>query len=442
MKRRKQRNLRKLRMLRTLAVLALLVALMPCAVRAELGQEVLLPDEGELQADAEVRHAVVKSLFMAAAGTDFESEAKLIEELKAQEEHMAKLQSSPPPEETSAAETEGASESEGSPESGAAEEEPRTLREERRAYLAQYRADTLPWLLKAFEAEEEAEEEAAAESETETGEAAEATQNPAGTVPADETAGRKSADATENPTEEPVWTPETAWTCFTQTDTGRNYLALLESLGAEEAESGLEVTQEICRAWLEEVDHEKMAEINGDYACWLYCADTQIDYPVVHGEDNSYYLNRLFNGAKNAGGTLFIDYRNLEKFQDPNTLIYGHHMRNDSMFGILTEYEKPGFYESHPYVLLLSAEEIAIIEIFAGYTTTEKDHCYDIAISGEEDMAAFVQEAEEKSDFETEVEVCTHDRLTTLSTCAYSFRNARYIIIGRLSPIRKAGAYD
>ena len=110
-------------------------------------------------------------------------------------------------------------------------------------------------------------------------------------------------------------------------------------------------------------------------------------------------------------------------------------MRNDSMFGILTEYEKPGFYESHPFVLVMSAEEIAIIELFAGYTTSENDHCYDIAISGEDDMAAFVAEAEGKSDFETEVEVLAHDRLTTLSTCAYSFRNARYIVIGRLNSV-------
>ena len=102
-------------------ILALILAILPASGLAELAQEVLLPDEGELQADAEVRHALVKSLFMAAAGTDFESEAKLIEELKEQEEFSAKLQSSPPP-------TDAGIEAE--------EEEPLTPREERRAYLA------------------------------------------------------------------------------------------------------------------------------------------------------------------------------------------------------------------------------------------------------------------------------------------------------------------
>ena len=396
-------------------ILALILAVLPASGLAELAQEVLLPDEGELQADAEVRHTLVKSLFMAAAGTDFESEAKLIEELKEQEELSEKLQSSLPPADTGIE---------------AEEEEPLTPREERRAYLAKYRADTLPWLLLAFDPEAEIAGEASGET----------ADIPAETVPADETAGQNSADPAENSPEAPLWTPGTAYARFAETDTGRNYLALTESLGAEDAESCLAITQELCRAWMEEVDHEKLSGINGDYACWLYCADTQIDYPVVQCEDNSYYLKRLFNGAKNSGGTLFIDYRNLPGFQDPNTLIYGHHMRNDSMFGILTEYGKPGFYESHPFVLMLSAEEIAIIELFAGYTTSENDHCYDIAISGEEDMAAFVQEAEEKSDFETEVEVLTHDRLATLSTCAYSFRNARYIAIGRINSAWRADA--
>ena len=267
-------------------ILALILAILPASGMAELAQEVLLPDEGELQADAEVRHALVKSLFMAAAGTDFESEAKLIEELKEQEELSEKLQSSLPPADTG---IEAESEAEG--------EEPLTPREERRAYLAQYRADTLPWLLLAFDPEAEIAGEASDES----------ADIPAETVPADEIAGQNSADPAETPTEEPIWTPETAYARFAETDTGRNYLALTESLGAEDAESCLAITQELCRAWMEEVDHGKLSEINGDYACWLYCADTQIDYPVVQCADNSYYLKRLFNGAKNSGGTLFIE---------------------------------------------------------------------------------------------------------------------------------------
>ena len=82
----------------------------------------------------------------------------------------------------------------------------------------------------------------------------------------------------------------------------------------------------------------QLRDINPDVCGWLTLDGTAIDYPVVQAEDNAKYLHRLFNGAYNACGTLFIDYRNLPEFQDPNTLIYGHHMRNGSMFKSITYY--------------------------------------------------------------------------------------------------------
>lgn len=238
--------------------------------------------------------------------------------------------------------------------------------------------------------------------------------------------------------EPPVWTLDDAWGQFGMTEQGREYAAALEALGASGAAESMEVMRLICAQWMSEVKHDELEEMNDDYSFWLYCADTQIDYPVVHGEDNSYYLKRMFNGEKNSAGTLFVDYRNLGGLQDPNTLVYGHHMRNNSMFGALNDYELDGYFEAHPYLLIMSSEEIALIEIFAGYTTSEDDHCYDIAISDEEDMLDFLNTAMKKSDFDSGLLVSTDSRLITLSTCAYAFRNARYIAIGRLNTVWRA----
>ena len=174
---------------------------------------------------------------------------------------------------------------------------------------------------------------------------------------------------------------------------GLDYLELMRSFGCDGAEDCLAGTRAACEQWMAEIDAAALKELNADYACWLYCPDTPIDYPVVQAEDNAKYLHRLFNGAYNACGTLFIDYRNLPDFQDPNTLIYGHHMRNKGMFGQLEAFAAQAFYASHPYMLVLSGKEISILELFAGYTTSSTDHCYDIAISDEEDMATFVAEA-------------------------------------------------
>ena len=238
--------------------------------------------------------------------------------------------------------------------------------------------------------------------------------------------------ATSAPDETPVPTLNEAFDAISGNEAGRAYLDLLT---AQDAAGCLEETRAAVARWLGTIDADALIEMNADYACWLYAPDTPIDYPVVHGEDNDYYLHRLFNGAHNACGTLFIDYRNLGGFQDPNTLIYGHHMRNGSMFKAITYYADQAYYDSHPFMLIVTPEKRYLLELFAGYTTSKSDHCYDIAISDADDMAAFVEEARSKSNFTSGVEIASGDHLVTLSTCAYAFENARYIAIGRLNAL-------
>jgi len=286
----------------------------------------------------------------------------------------------------------------------------------RNAANAEYRAKTLVWLTEAFNPEPEIAE-----------------------ILPEETPAPEAVPGEEIPI---VYTADDAFAAFSLTEAGVEYLALLETLGGTDVQTCLQISREICKMWMEEIDHAGLKQMNGDYRCWIYAPATQIDYPVVQHEDNSRYLKRLFNGNRNSAGTLFIDYRNLEDFQDPNTLIYGHHMRNDSMFGTLTDYASQAYYEGHPFILMLSEKETFILQIFAGYTTSDGDHCYDIAISDEEDMEAFLREAMHKSDFVSGVEVQTKDRLVTLSTCAYAFRDARYILIGRIVPVWQAEDMD
>lgn len=274
---------------------------------------------------------------------------------------------------------------------------------------AAYRRQTLAWLLGVF---------AAGPAD------AAPTETP---VPTETPAPEASAEPTD-----PVPTWEDGYAALQGNPLGREYLEALARLGATDAQSSLETMQRIAQQWLAEIDHEALLEVNGDYACWIYGPGTPIDYPIVHDENNDYYLNHLFDGRRNSSGTLFMDYRNLPGFLDPNTLVYGHHMRNGTMFGTLTDYYNGGYYEAHPYMLLVSEGEICVIELFAGYVTSSGDHCYDIAISDEEDMLEFIATAMRKSDFESLASIQPTDRLITLSTCAYAFENARYIAIGRL----------
>ena len=274
-------------------------------------------------------------------------------------------------------------------------------RNERSAENATYRAKTLPWLMQTFAPGNPLEE---------------------AVYPAEASAAEESA-----------WQLSDGLEALRGNVQGQSYLAMAAAYGASDAAGCMAVTQAIVQRWLAEIDHEKLMGINDHYQFWLYAAGTPIDYPVVQCGDNRYYMDRMFNRKANKAGTLFVDYRNLPGFADPNTLVYGHHMRDSSMFHSLTDYESRGFYEAHPWMLVVEPDSIALIEVFAGYVTDGRDHCYDIALSDEEDMRGFVAAAVEKSDFTSHVEVdCGRDRLVTLSTCAYNFENARYVVIGRL----------
>jgi len=232
----------------------------------------------------------------------------------------------------------------------------------------------------------------------------------------------------------PVYSLEQSYSAMQQNALGKAFLSALEPFGGTDFASCIDISRRICRQWLNEIDHVMLKETNQHYEMWIYAPGTKIDYPIVQCSDNERYLNKLFDGRRNASGTLFIDYRNLTNLRDPNTLIYGHHMRNESMFGTLVFYKEQVYFESHPYMLLIDDDQIWLLEMFAGYTTTSDDHCYDIAISDKRDLQRFVDAAVHKSNFASAVEVWPTDRLVTLSTCAYSFENARYITIGRIVP--------
>ena len=272
---------------------------------------------------------------------------------------------------------------------------------------ADYRAKTLPWLIYALTPEGE-----------------NALKN-----------SRRAADVEGEEAPAPVYTTADGYAAFESNELGLAFLAMLKPLGGVDEASALALSRRIIQEWMAQIDHEALKEMNEDYLCWIYAPGTQIDYPIVQHTGNDYYLNHLFDRRRNAAGTLFIDYRNLPDFADPNTIIYGHHMRNDSMFGTLTDYEDQEYFEANPYMLLFNGEEITLLEIFSGYVTDSSDHCYDLAISGQEDKSYFIRKAEQKSNFNTALEVTHVDRIVTLSTCAYVFENARYVVLTRQKPL-------
>lgn len=185
-----------------------------------------------------------------------------------------------------------------------------------------------------------------------------------------------------------------------------------------------------------DVDFKSLVEANSDVAGWLYCPDTVVDYPVMHGEDNELYLHHLVNKEYNFAGCIFEDYRNTKGQKDPATILYGHHMKDGSMFAMLHKYTEQDFYEEHPTMWYLTPQQNYRLDLIMGYVAGEKDPIYAL-FENVGEMREYLHGAAEKSTFEpdTDYEIDSLDRVFVLSTCAYEFKNARYIVIAVPVPI-------
>ena len=184
-----------------------------------------------------------------------------------------------------------------------------------------------------------------------------------------------------------------------------------------------------------EIDFAALKEVNSDVVAWICCPDTVINYPVVLGGDNEYYLTHLVDGTENGNGTLFIDWKNARDLSDENTVIYGHHMQSGKMFACLVGYADQAYYDAHPIIYLVTPEAKYKIELFSGYTTTFDSSAYMLRFSSSHDYAEWLREVARRSDFKANMHLSTNDHIITLSTCAYSFYDARYVVHGRLTQV-------
>ena len=205
-----------------------------------------------------------------------------------------------------------------------------------------------------------------------------------------------------------------------------------ESSGEESSEEPVE--EEVIEIVDLYIDYETLFQTNSDVAGWIYCEGTAINYPIVHGSDNSYYLNHRFDSVYSSFGSIFMDYRCPKDFSASNTLIYGHHMDNGSMFAAIVKYKNQSFYNAHPYMQIYTPSGDYLLELFAGYTAATDDLCYTSSIYGG-DMDALIDHALALSTFQSGIRPSASDRIVTLSTCAYDFKNARYVVLGILTPL-------
>lgn len=184
-----------------------------------------------------------------------------------------------------------------------------------------------------------------------------------------------------------------------------------------------------------DVDFAALQGVNPDVVGWIYIeALDGISYPVVQGEDNEEYLHTTYENNYNFAGTIFIDYENSRDFSDCNTLVYGHNMKNGSMFGRLKNFsEDQTTYEKSKYFWIFTPEKDYRYEIISAYTTGVNSDTYTLFKGPGDEFQEYLDTIKGYSEIETDdTELTIKDRIVTLSTCTGNDAT-RYVVQGRLA---------
>ena len=169
-----------------------------------------------------------------------------------------------------------------------------------------------------------------------------------------------------------------------------------------------------------EVDFKALREKNPDTVGWLYVGSCGISYPIVQGEDNDYYMNHTFEGTVNSSGAIIMDYRDDKYLKDWNTFIYGHNMKNGSMFGSLKKLLKDEtLYDSDPYIYVYLPGYIYRYKIFSYYKDKPDSKMYWTADTLQE-YRQYIRDALSLSVRDLGVETSEENNMVTLVTCSGS----------------------
>lgn len=180
------------------------------------------------------------------------------------------------------------------------------------------------------------------------------------------------------------------------------------------------------------MDFAALRQTCPDLVGWIRLEDSIIDYPVVQGTDNDYYLHHLADGTENKSGAIMMDVANAADFTDAVTILHGHHMRGGAMFGHLSDYKKESYYQTHAVLKLFTPAGDYDVAVFAACMVNGYAFGYPVSFADETEFDAFVRKAVSSTPYETGVSVSYGDRILVLSTCAYSFEGARYVVMGKM----------
>ncbi|MBR7142205.1 MAG: sortase [Clostridia bacterium] len=169
---------------------------------------------------------------------------------------------------------------------------------------------------------------------------------------------------------------------------------------------------------LKSTDIAALQRKNQDVVGWILIPGTSVSYPLMRGTDNAYYLKHTWLKEKSSAGSVYMDYRCAPTLEEFNTIVYGHHLKDGSMFSPLRQYREQAFGEAHPSVYVITQTEVKRYDVFAAYDTQVDDtHSYRLGLKEEAGKQAYINYCLNHSVYSTGLTPLPTDRLLTLSTC-------------------------
>ena len=185
-----------------------------------------------------------------------------------------------------------------------------------------------------------------------------------------------------------------------------------------------------------EINFDELKSINQDVAGWLYMeALPNINYPIVQGSDNDFYLHHTYKKESIFAGSIFVDCKNTKDFSDQNTIIYGHNMKNGSMFGTLKQYKLQETIDKSPYFWVITPKEAYKYKIFAMYVANVDGDTYTLIKGPGKETIEYGESMKAKSLINTgDYQFKQTDKIVTLSTCTGD-SSTRFVVQGvRVEP--------
>lgn len=179
------------------------------------------------------------------------------------------------------------------------------------------------------------------------------------------------------------------------------------------------------------IDFDFLKEKNDDVIGWiLFEEPSRISYPILQGASNDTYLRTDMDMEHSTMGCIFMDVANSGTYRDDNTIIYGHNMRDKSMFGTLSSYQEQEFYDQYPYFYIYTADGVAMkYEIAAVSVIEAKEENYRTAYADDAEYEAYLNMVSKASQVETRLKATTDSSIVTLSTCSSNY-DVRLVVQG------------